>query len=207
MEKSLPVSLGLHRWCDCDFSLATGLLPKEIKLNFIEKKVPTKRKGRILCYNKSWETLPQEQMILVIPPPTWKATGIRAKEEQCCLACCRKPHFIGMQELQQNKEEEKENGKMASTTAFNGNGMMAPHPPLHGFKSVIPREHIWGCKWKDFIWESLCASFLFFDAPVRGNVSIVCGFLICCFEKNTKSFHEKVEYCALCWVKRVVVFE
>lgn len=111
MEKSLPVSLGLHRWCDCDFSLATGLLPKEIKLNFIEKKVPTKRKGRILCYNKSWETLPQEQMFLVIPPPTWKATGIRAKEEQCCLACCRKPHFIGMQELQQNKEEEKKMGK------------------------------------------------------------------------------------------------
>ena len=109
-----------------------------------------------------------------------------------------------MQELLQKKGEGKENGKMGSTTAFNGNGMMAPHPHLHGFKSMIPREHIWGCKWKDFIWESLYASSLFFDAPVRGNVSIVCGFLICSFEKNTKSFHEKVEYCALRWVKGVV---
>lgn len=33
-------------------------------------------------------------------------------------------------------------GKWPPTTAFNGNGMMAPYPPLHGFKSVVPREHI-----------------------------------------------------------------
>lgn len=64
-------------------------------------------------------------MFLVILPPTWKATGIRAKEQQVVWPAAGSLIFIGMQELQQNKEEEKENGKMGSTTAFNGNGMMA----------------------------------------------------------------------------------
>jgi hypothetical protein len=38
--------------------------------------------------------------------------------------------------------------KWPSTTAFNGNGMMAPHPLFHGFKSMIPREQIRGCNEK-----------------------------------------------------------
>lgn len=52
-------------------------------------------------------------------------------EEQCCLAYCTKAHFVGMQALLRNREE-KEKGEMGFTTAFNGNGMMAPHPLLHG---------------------------------------------------------------------------
>lgn len=144
-------------------------------------------------------------MFLVIPPPTWKATGIRGKNSviwpiagSLLLLECKHYCEIG--------KKRKKMGKWPSTTAFNGNGMMAPHPLLHGFKSVIPREQIWGYNEKTSFEKAWFASSLVFDVPVRGNVSIVCGFLICGFEKNTKSFHEKVEYCALCWVKRVVVF-
>lgn len=86
-------------------------------------------------------------MFLVIPPPTWKATGIRGKNSivwpvagSLTLLECKHYCEIG--------KKRKKRGKRPSTTAFNGNGMMATHHPLHGFKSVIPREHIWGCNEK-----------------------------------------------------------
>lgn len=114
-------------------------------------------------------------MFFVIPPPTWKATGIRGKNSlvwsiagSLILLECKHYCEIG--------KRRKKMRKWPSTTAFNGNGMMAPHPLLHGFEAVIPREQVWGCREKASFEKAWSASSLCFDAPARGNVSIVCGF-------------------------------
>ena len=126
--------------------MTTGLLPEESKLNYIEKNIPTKRKGRILGVYGFWRDCAQVQMFLVNPPPTWKATGVRGKNRvvwpiagSLILLECKHTVKWGRRErkggssLQQLLLMEMDDG---------------PHPLLHGFKSGIPREHIWGCNGK-----------------------------------------------------------
>lgn len=80
------------------------------------RKPPQNQRAEYLVLMGFEGTLPQEQVFSVIPPPTWRATG--SGEGRVLLACCRKPHFIGMQARLWNREEGAENGETAFDNHF-----------------------------------------------------------------------------------------
>lgn len=84
---------------------------------------------------------------------------------------------------------------------------MAPYPLPQGFKLARPRGCLRGCNAKQTFQKAwVAASSLFFTAPVRENISIVCRAWYVALKGILNPSMKRLDYCALRWVKRVVVF-